>query len=346
MSAAIQTVLGPVPVAGLGAALPHEHLIVDAVGDRGPFVGDAPERRYWDQELTLENHYEFRRNWHYFRENVVLGSVEEAVAALDLYHRSGGSVIADVTPIGLGRDPVLLREIAERTPVHVVMGAGFYVADYMDAVVRSADEDELAAIVLGEIERGVGDTGIHPGVIGEVGLSWPVTPEEQRSLAACARASAETGLSLLIHPGRDSAAPAEALQVAVAAGAAPDRVAVAHLDRTLMDLDGLVELADRGCYLEFDLFGLESSYYPWAEIDMPNDAARVDMLRALVDRGYQHQILISHDIDMKARLRRYGGEGYGHILDHVVPLMRRKGLSDGIVADLTIANPLAFLAVA
>ncbi|WP_157683644.1 phosphotriesterase family protein [Microlunatus soli] len=45
----------------------------------------------------------------------------------------------------------------------------------------------------------------------------------------------------------------------------------------------------------------------------------------LIERGHLDQILISQDICHKTNLRRCGGEGYTHILRHVVPLMRRKG---------------------
>ncbi len=252
-------------------------------------------------------------------------------------------MLADVTPIGLGRNPRALKEIASRTPVHLIMGTGFYVADYMDESVRSASEDELNDRLLTEIHEGADDSGVRPGVIGEVGLSWPVDPAERRSLSACARASAETGLGLSIHPGRHPDAPMEALRIALEAGADPQRVAIDHLDRTLMDPEGLLALAVEGCYLEFDLFGLESSYYPWADIDMPNDAQRVDILKVLVDEGHHRQLLVSHDIDMKARLRKYGGEGYGHLLDHVAPLMRRKGFDEPVISDITTTNPLDFL---
>ena len=49
----VQTVLGPVSPDALGPALPHEHLLVDAVGDRGPFVQEAGDRGRWLQPISL-----------------------------------------------------------------------------------------------------------------------------------------------------------------------------------------------------------------------------------------------------------------------------------------------------
>lgn len=123
------------------------------------------------------------------------------------------------------------------------------------------------------------------------------------------------------------------------------RVIMSHLDRTLFDLDSMLRLADTGCYLEFDLFGQESSYYPLADIDMPNDATRVDYLTALIARGYGRRLLVAQDICTKTHLRKYGGEGYRHLLRNVVPLMRRKGMSDDEIADITVNNPRAAVGI-
>jgi phosphotriesterase-related protein len=91
------------------------------------------------------------------------------------------------------------------------------------------------------------------------------------------------------------------------------RLIISHVERTLFCVDDFIKLAQTGCYLEFDLFGLESSYYPWSPVDMPNDATRTDYIIALCSREFGDQVLMSHDIDMKVRLEKYGGEGCGHI---------------------------------
>ena len=157
-----------------------------------------------------------------------------------------------------------------------------------------------------------------------------------RSAVAAQRA---TGAVVMVHPGRDSRAPLHAAGLVSAAGGDPSRLIVAHMERTLFSLDDLCELAATGCYLEFDLFGIETSYYPWSPIDMPNDAMRIDYIAGLSERGHAAQVLMSHDIDMKARLQKYGGEGYGHILRNVLPVMRRKGMSESEIRQLLVANP-------
>ena len=69
------------------------------------------------------------------------------------------------------------------------------------------------------------------------------------------------GAPLIIHPGRNPKAPFEILDVLEQAGADISRTAMSHLDRTISDVNELLKLAQRGCYLEFDLFGIEVSNY-------------------------------------------------------------------------------------
>ena len=46
------------------------------------------------------------------------------------------------------------------------------------------------------------------------------------------------------------------------AGADLSRTVMSHLDRTVFSEEALLTLARRGCYLEYDLFGIETSHYP------------------------------------------------------------------------------------
>ena len=119
---------------------------------------------------------------------------------------------------------------------------------------------------------------------------------------------------------------------------------MAHIDRTLFSLDAMKELAATGCLIEFDLFGQESSYYPFSPIDMPNDAMRIDYLIGLFDAGYGSQLVIAQDICMKTHLTRYGGESYSHILETVLPMMDRKGLGQDQIRTICVENPQRILA--
>ena len=104
-------------------------------------------------------------------------------------------------------------------------------------------------------------------------------------------------------------------------------------------------MARTGCYIEFDLFGLETSYFPTnLDFDMPNDATRVKVIHELVQRGYGEKILVSSDMGMRYHRKRFGGWGYDHILLQVVPLMLRRGLTQAQIDDILIHNPARVLA--
>ncbi|MGH2585682.1 MAG: phosphotriesterase family protein, partial [Dehalococcoidia bacterium] len=231
------------------------------------------------------------------------------------------------------------------TGVQIVMGAGHYVATSHPLDMDTRTEDQIVEEVTRDVLHGCDGTTVRAGIIGEIGCSAPISANERKALRAAARAQQTTGAALLVHPGRAVTAPLEAMAVVTAAGGDPTRTIMSHLDRTLFEPADLLELARTGCYLEFDLFGQESSYYPLAPIDMPNDATRVDHLIRLIVAGYEERLLVAQDICRKTSLVAYGGDGYAHILENVVPLMRRKGMTDGQIDSILIHNPARILAL-
>ena len=174
-----------------------------------------------------------------------------------------------------------------------------------------------------DIRDGVGQSGVRAGVIGEVGCSWPLTPNERKVLRASGRAQRRTGAPLLIHPGRDEGAPFEIVEVLRDVDADLPRTIIGHIERTLIQRANMKKLAESGCVLEFDLFGREHSYYKHSpSIDMINDAERLRLLAWLISEGHGRQLVLAQDTAAKTHLVRYGGCGYGHILQNIVPRMR------------------------
>jgi phosphotriesterase-related protein len=356
----VMTVLGPVRPEELGHVQMHEHLLCDlssALGPQGPaplhpYAGDpagaldaetsASVRGRAEEPVRLDN-YDWVRRHVYNRDNLRLVDTDVAVAELGKYAASGGGTVVDSTSVGLGRDPLGLARISRSTGVHVVMGAGFYVHDYHPRALHDAPEGLIADYLVRDIAEGAGDTGVRPGIIGEIGQSDPVHPVEARVLRAAVRAQLETGLTLQVHPGRGRQSPLDVVRRVEDAGGDPARLVIAHIDRTLVELDDMIALARTGCHLEFDLFGQESSYYALSSVDRPHDAQRVDALTGLADTGFGDQLVISSDICQKVYLQRYGGPGYGHILDHVLPLMRRKGWTEADIRRVTHDNPVRLL---
>lgn len=340
----VQTVLGLVDPDDLGVTSTHEHLLIDfSLMLRPPVV--APEFDMTNAPLTLENMGWIRHNHYSNLNNLLVLDEEVAISETTLYKELGGGTIVDATTIGIGRDPRALVRIAQATGVNIVMGAGYYVGAVHPADMDSKTEDEIAAQITSEVRDGVDGTSVRAGIIGEIGCTWPLSDNERKVLRASARAQRDSGAAILIHPGRDEAVPQEIIEVLAEAGADIGRTIIGHLDRTITDLDVLLRLAESGCYLEWDLFGNESSHYPLSDFDMPSDAQRLDFIKHVIDRGFDDKVLMAHDICTNHRLAKYGGHGYGHIVQNIVPRMRRRGFSQETIRKALIENPARILAL-
>ena len=342
----VQTVLGPVEPSTLGPTTTHEHLIIDFT-----FMFREPEgaeaQRLAREEISLENRGWIAYNHYSSLPNLLLTDVDTAVDEAIAFKAAGGGTIVDATTIGIGRDPNGLARVARESGINVVMGAGFYVDAVHPPGMDSRTEDDLVRRIVEDIENGAVGTGVRAGIIGEVGCTWPLTDNERKSLRASAVAQRETGAAISIHPGRHETAPMEILEVLDEAGADIGRVIMGHLDRTIAEFDTFRSLAETGCYLEWDLFGNESSHYPLSDLDMPSDSQRMDIIKRVIDElDCDDRVVMAHDICTRHRQIKYGGHGYAHIFENIVPRMRRRGFSEEQVRALTRDNAARVLAFA
>ncbi|MFO1058688.1 MAG: hypothetical protein U1E53_17175 [Dongiaceae bacterium] len=348
MSGQAVGVLGPVPGEALGRTLMHEHLLMQAVHIAKPPPSE-PERSLFAEPVGLPLLGRLRYGRLVNADNCRLASEPVAIEEALLFRRAGGGTIVDATSIGIGRNPLGLARIARATGLVIVMGSAWYVAETHPPGDGLADapEEAIAERIERDLTEGVDGTGVRAGIIGEVGCSWPLAPVERKVLRASARAQRRTGAPLMIHPGRSQEAPEEILAILEAAGADLGRTILCHVERTVDRPELLARLAATGVVLEYDLFGFEHSYYAWSlPVDMPNDAGRLRWLRFLIERGHLEQLTVSHDICFKDKLARYGGHGFAHILENVVPLMRAHGFSAAEIDAILVGNPRRLLAYA
>ncbi|MBM3944081.1 MAG: phosphotriesterase-related protein [SAR202 cluster bacterium] len=343
MSGLAQSVLGPVKPETLGPTMTHEHLLID-FSFMLQMPSEASQKFKAMQPITMENLGWIRYNWLSNKDNLEVLDEKTAIQEARLYQMAGGGTIVDATTIGIGRDPLALARISRATGINVVMGAGFYIDKVHPGNMSERTDADLAAQMVKEITEGVGDTRVKAGIIGELGCSWPLTENERKVLRAAAKAQQATGAAILIHPGRDERAPLEIIEVLAEAGADIERTIMGHLDRTVFDTRKLLDLAKTGCYLEYDLFGNESSHYPLPGSYMPSDVQRMDMIRLLMDKGFGDKVLTAQDICTKHRLVKYGGHGYHHIIENIVPRMRKRGFGDAEVDAILSKNPASILA--
>ncbi len=344
MTGKAQTVAGPIDVDELGVTLTHEHLLVDGTHMSNP-PAEAGARDFYYKPLSMEIMGYIRHHAAQNINNGRVGSVETAIAETMLYKQYGGDTIVDATSMGIGRDPIGLARISRATGVNIIMGGSHYVDAAHPADMDERAEDEIFEKIVGDVTLGVDGTRIKSGIIGEVGCTWPLTDNERKVLRASGRAQQATGAPILIHPGRNEVAPLEIIEVLSEAGADLGNTIIGHLDRTVFLHDTLKQMAESGCYMEWDLFGQEQSYYSAnTSIDMPSDARRMDDIAWISAQGYGDKIVVAHDICQNHRLVKYGGHGYFYILNHIVPRMRRRGFSDEAIDKILVDNPKEALA--
>ena len=240
-SGKVMTVLGPVAPSTLGPTLTHEHLLLEFT-NMGELPVEASRVFFARGPITPENMAWHRRNRYASLEARTFTDENMAISEAMHFKLAGGGTICDVTPVGIGRDPLGLARISRATGLNIVMGAGYYRERTHPEYVDGMTEDDIADQLVTEVRDGVGDTGVRPGLFGEIGSGWPITRNEIKVLRAAAAAQAETGAPVLIHPGwEDDHAPHKILDILEAAGGDVSRTIMGHLDRTVFKYSILKE---------------------------------------------------------------------------------------------------------
>jgi phosphotriesterase-related protein len=344
LSGKVQTVLGLKDPSELGITLAHEHCLIDLTCVFSlPKTASAKKLAY--EPVSLQNLGYIRYNVNANRDNLLLLDEKQAIDELLPFKRSGGNTIVDVTNVDLGRDPLALKQISIATELNIIMGSGYYLKGGQNLLeMDGRTEEDIAEEIAGDISEGVRPTGIRAGVIGEIGCSWPLEDCEKKVLRAAGIAQKATGAPLSVHPGRFEEAPKEIIKILKEVDSDLNHTVICHIDRTVFDPKNRYMIAEAGCYLGYDIWGIEG-YYPesLSITDVLNDTQRIAQIKDLMAQGYGKQILISHDICYKCRYLAYGGHGYEHILANAVPAMLSRGMSEDHINDLLVENPKIFL---
>jgi phosphotriesterase-related protein len=294
----VMTVKGIISADSMGIALPHEHLLI--------------VHKYNYLDLTDET---------------------DAITELGYYANAGGKTLFEASAIGIGRNPEGLKRISTATGVNVVMSAGYYKDLWIHDSLKSKSIRQLTEIIINDIIDGI--NGIHAGFI-KIAMSNPITPFEEKVLIAAARAQKATGVAIDVHFDGQRA-PSEdrhhVLDVFENEGVDLTRVYLSHCVPFLDLVDDFIALAQRGCYLAFDMTGLEIRVDFEGELELP------ETLNALINAGYLEQILISQDVCFSVCYVKNGGYGYAHILNNIVPQIKTSGITDEQIYTMMVENP-------
>lgn len=337
----VMTVTGTICAEELGVTLPHEHLLLD-IRDVWQEPTEASRKPLVDAPITLSNLHLLRRDPLVSKVNLVLDDEEIAVEEILQFKKAGGKTLVEVTPKDMGRDARGLQRIAHATGLNIIMGCGYYFTGAAHLADRKAEQ--IAEELIKEIREGVGDTGIRPGVIGEIGTGSPISEADMKVLRAVAYAHLQTGLPIIIHVDPTGREGLRILDILEDEGVKPRHIVMGHMD-CLMDLDYNKEIAERGAYVAYDNFGSEQ-YYMYSSMYnpvLPRDTDRVRGVVELIKLGYLSQILLSLDICTKLGLTKYGGWGYAHLSSEIEWLLSLSGLSKDEIQIMRVQNPMRAL---
>ena len=305
--ATVMTVTGPMSADELGMTSIHEHIFCD-------LTRDVQGR------------------------DSLLNNVELAYQELMRFKDAGGSTIIDQTTAGLrGHDNDLLpvnhaiavRQMAERTGLNIVLGAGWYRETYYEQRLYRMKTDEIAEELVRDVEEGIDGTDVRAGVLGEIGahFTW-VSPVEERVFRAVARAHKKTGLTILTH-AINSSVGLDQLDILEHEGVDLRRVICSHI-ASGPSHEYAVALARRGAYFSIEGIG---SFRPRYQENV------IQRILYVVEEGYIDHMMLSHDVCMQFMYTANGGGGYDYISTTWLPLLKERGLSDEQLHRMMVDNP-------
>ena len=352
----IETVRGSISPDELGVTLPHEHVLIDLAATHITPATSARGAALLDSPVSMKILGELRRSFTLSKDNLKLSDVDAAIEELRLFSEAGGRSLVDVTPsysAPATRSPDVMREISEKAEVNIVVGTGFYVQASHPRIVQENSVRELCQLMVRDLSEGFEGSQIRAGMIGELGCGVPIDSDEEKVLRAAALAQGETRACIIIHSGtfdpfsRTIAKEANSyLDILEAEGADLTRVCVGHMDFTSSDLKYQEQILNRGAFIAYDTFGCE--FYRddlWIGATYPTDTQRVAGIVELCKKGYDGQLLLSQDTCIKMQTVAYGGYGYAHILQHIVPCLRQSGVGSAQIHNMLIDNPKKLLQI-
>jgi predicted metal-dependent phosphotriesterase family hydrolase len=278
-------------------------------------------------------------------DDLLLDDPEKSKGDVLLFKKAGGEAIVDATAFDYGRDVPAVKKISEETGIKIIGTAGFnksflwdskrpgHDETYADWIERSSIE-QLTDFVVQEVEVGMEGTNVRAGQV-KFGTGYNmITPLEEKTLRAVARAHHITKAPIHSHTEAGTMA-LEQINFLKEEGINTEYLSIGHMDRN-PDTWYHLKVVDSGAFLSFDGVG-KIKYYP--------ESVRIQCILELVKRGYQKHILVSGDTARKSYYKSYGhGLGLGYIIGTWVPRFIEEAEDAGyngqqLVEDIFINNP-------
>lgn len=358
----VMTVTGEIRPEELGFTDMHEHILMNGRVFREQFKEEHPGFYEWvgeEEKNTLENIGIIRRNNMFTWDTQDLDDPVVMEREVADFKAAGGCSLVEMSVPGIRRDIRAIRDISEKTGVNVIGTTGIYIYESWPDWCHSAQISDFMDFMKREIEEGIEETGIKPGMI-KIGISSGFRPEEELLLRAAARTANETGLSLTVHPCFTmGGGPLEIAKILKEENVDMERTVIAHmgaflgegsLKRLITDqsswkisLDYLHRVLDTGINICIEICNT-SDREATGSISVPG-WMRLAAVYQLIQEEYAKQMVLATDTCAKHMARYYGGEGYGRLTRYAIPTLRDvAGVSPFAIHQIMVKNPARILA--
>ncbi|HZK95377.1 MAG TPA: phosphotriesterase [Prolixibacteraceae bacterium] len=304
------TVLGEIPASEMGITLTHEHVLVDFA-----MIDSITPNRYNKDSVIMK----------------VLPYFEELKPFKV-------ATFVDCTPEFMGKDPQLLAELSRKTGINILTNTGWYAADnqrHIPHEINDMSAEDIAKIWIEEAKNGIGNTGIKPGFI-KIGINdSQLTEADKKLVAAACLTHLETGLTIMSHTGRASAALAQ-LQILKQYGVDPSAFIWAHA-MVESSKDNILAISQMGCWVAFD--GIHE--------EMVTIIRFTDLLHFMKSTRQLNHVLLSHDAGWYQPGKPNGGEirPYTALFNFLIPYVMSEGFTQKDIDQIIIKNPAEAFAV-
>ncbi len=295
-----RTISGDVNVEQMGFTLSHEHLI------------------------TRPPNYIINKD-----PDLLVDDVTKPVKELEVFTKAGGKTLVEMTPRDYGRNVPVMLDASQKTGVHVIATTGYLKGDYFPKEVEHMTVAQLADYMIGEVLEGMDGTDCKAGVI-KAGSSYNyISPVEEKVFKAAVIASKKSGAPISTHC-QVGTMGVEQVELVLREGLDPSRMIVGHVG----------ENPDYYLHKKMMRLGAYIIYDTPSKVKYATDQLQVDLIKKLVEDGFEDQMMLSCDMGRRKYWKSYGGgPGFDYIPLKFVPRLIDEGLPEDVAHKFNFENP-------
>ncbi|TAE21857.1 MAG: phosphotriesterase [Cytophagales bacterium] len=298
----IQTVTGPIQASEMGLTLTHEHILVDFIG------ADQITPDRWDRVKVVAKMLPYLQN----------------------LRRLGVRTLVECTPSYLGKDPLLLRELSQKSGVQILTNTGYYGAvdnKYLPPHAHTETADQLADRWVADYQNGIDATGIKPAFMKISVNPGPLSDLHRKLITAAARTHKRTGLTIYSHTG--PYVPAfEQIEVLKKEGVDPSAFVWVHAQGS--NMVHYARAVREGAWVSLD------------SLENENVDQYAQTLLLMKENRFLHRTLLSHDAGWYDPAKPDGGtidRDFTVLFTKLMPLLNKEGFTKKDWHQLLVENP-------